>query len=87
MKTIIRKQSGLTTVEYAIGGALISLAIVGSFMLLGDSVSCVINELAGVLDLSDSGNGSGGGDGVGGGRGGGDGRGGGGGVGGGSDCL
>ena len=79
MKINIRKQSGLTTVEYAIAGALISAAVVVGFMSLGDSVSCSINALAGFSDSSGSGKG--------GGRGGGFGRGGGGGVGGSSECL
>ncbi len=37
-----REEEGLTTVEYAIGGALVSLAIVVAFRALGVRISQVI---------------------------------------------
>lgn len=41
----IREEEGLTVVEYAIAGALISLAVVGAFTDLGDAVDTAIGEL------------------------------------------
>ena len=38
-------ESGLTTVEYAVAGALISLAVVGAFTLLGTKVGNVITAI------------------------------------------
>lgn len=43
------KQKGLTTVEYAVGGALITLAVVGAFTNLGTAVLTVINNITGAL--------------------------------------
>ena len=49
MKQAVHKfltdESGLTTVEYAVAGALVSLAVVGAFELLGTEVSGVITDL------------------------------------------
>lgn len=39
------KQKGLTTVEYAIGGSLVGLAVVTAFNLLGQDVGNVINDI------------------------------------------
>ncbi len=41
--------SGLTTVEYAIAGALISLAVIGAFTALGVSVGGTIAAITAVL--------------------------------------
>ena len=53
MKQAIRKfltnESGLTTVEYAVAGALVSLAVVGAFQLLGAEVGTTINKLTAVV--------------------------------------
>jgi pilus assembly protein Flp/PilA len=53
MKTIIAKflkdESGLTTVEYAVAGALISVAVIGAFTALGGSVGGTITIIDGVL--------------------------------------
>ena len=50
MKQVVNKfltdESGLTTVEYAIAGALVAATIVLSFSLLGDEVDRTINKLA-----------------------------------------
>jgi pilus assembly protein Flp/PilA len=51
-KTIIRffaDESGFTTVEYAVAGALISIALIGAFITLGGSVAGMINSLDAVL--------------------------------------
>jgi pilus assembly protein Flp/PilA len=53
MKEMIRKfcrdEQGLTTVEYAVAGALITVAVVGAFTLLGNSVAGTINTIEAVL--------------------------------------
>ena len=41
----IREEEGLTIVEYAVAGALISLAVVGAFQLLGARVGVVIDGI------------------------------------------
>jgi len=38
-------ESGLTTVEYAIAGALVSVAVVGAFLALGGQISTTIGLL------------------------------------------
>ncbi|HEX9877794.1 MAG TPA: Flp family type IVb pilin [Gammaproteobacteria bacterium] len=38
----LRDERGLTTVEYAVAGGLISLAVVGAFQALGLTVSGII---------------------------------------------
>jgi pilus assembly protein Flp/PilA len=45
----LRNQKGLTTVEYAVAGGLISLVLVGGFQLLGTSVDGVIRAIAAAL--------------------------------------
>ena len=42
-------ESGLTTVEYAVAGALISLAVVGAFGALGANVSRVTSSFNKIL--------------------------------------
>ena len=42
----VRDEEGLTVVEYAVAGGLISLAVVGAFTTLGGKVSAVISDLA-----------------------------------------
>lgn len=39
------KQKGLTTVEYAVAGALVAAAVVAAFTALGVQVGAVINNL------------------------------------------
>jgi pilus assembly protein Flp/PilA len=45
----IRDEEGLTTVEYAVAGALTTVAVVGAFTLLGQSVAGTINTIEAVL--------------------------------------
>ncbi len=42
-------ESGLTTVEYAMAGALVSIALIAAFITLGGSVAGVINGIDGLL--------------------------------------
>lgn len=41
----IREEEGLTVVEYAIAGALVSIAVVTAFTNLGEAVGVAIGEL------------------------------------------
>ena len=45
-----KKEEGLTTVEYAIAGGLVSAGVIGAFQLLGTGVFNVINYLQGALN-------------------------------------
>jgi len=45
IKAFLADEEGLTTVEYAIAGSLVGLAVVASFTELGDSVGDVITGL------------------------------------------
>ncbi len=49
MVAMRKSQKGLTTVEYAIAGGLISAAVIGGFTFLGTSVAAVINALGTAL--------------------------------------
>lgn len=49
MMALRKSQKGLTTVEYAIAGGLISAAVIAAFTLLGGNVALVINALAAAL--------------------------------------
>lgn len=40
-----REEEGLTTVEYAVAGTLIALAVVAAFTLLGNTVAGAIGEI------------------------------------------
>jgi pilus assembly protein Flp/PilA len=44
-----KDEEGLTTVEYAVAGALISLAVVAAFTGLGAQVSAVITAITAAL--------------------------------------
>ena len=45
----VSNEEGLTTVEYAIAGALVGAGVIGAFTLLGGNVRNVINLIAGVI--------------------------------------
>ncbi len=45
----LRDEEGLTTVEYAIAGTLIGLAVVAAFTQLGNSVGNAINAIDAVV--------------------------------------
>ena len=44
-----RSQRGLTTVEYAIAGALVGVAVIAAFLALGPAVANVINNIVTAL--------------------------------------
>jgi len=45
----LQDEEGLTTVEYAIAGALVGAAVIGAFQALGVTVGDVINGIQGIL--------------------------------------
>ena len=45
----VSNEEGLTTVEYAIAGAMVGAAVIGAFTLLGGNVKNVITAIAGVI--------------------------------------
>ncbi len=45
LSDFLRDEEGLTTVEYAIAGGLVGLAVVTAFQLLGDQVGIVIDSI------------------------------------------
>ena len=64
-----RRQRGLSTVEYAVAGALMTVGVVMSFTSLGGAVDEAIGNLAGSLQVADAGSGAGSNSGIGGGAG------------------
>ena len=54
IKTAVMKfdedEDGLTIVEYAVAGGLITLSVVAAFQLLGDSVNANLTALKGAVD-------------------------------------
>ena len=50
LTTVWRNEEGLTTVEYAIAGALVGLAVVTMFTNLGTAVSGVISNLVSAVN-------------------------------------
>lgn len=49
VKNFLKNEDGLTTVEYAIAGALVAAAVVAAFTNLGAQVAARIGQLAGVV--------------------------------------
>jgi pilus assembly protein Flp/PilA len=49
IKRFVSEEEGLTTVEYAIAGALVGLAVITSFTTLGTTVAGVIDGIVAVL--------------------------------------
>ena len=45
ISAFLREDEGLTTVEYAVAGVLVSIAVVGAFRALGVQVGASINAL------------------------------------------
>lgn len=50
IREFLRDEEGLTTVEYAIAGTLIGLAVVAAFTQLGNAVGNAINNLENVIE-------------------------------------
>lgn len=51
LKNLVKDESGLTTVEYAVGAAVVTLGGIAAFALLGGNVAAVINDLAGKITV------------------------------------
>ena len=49
IKLFITKEEGLTTVEYAVAGAVIASAVLAAFTGLGGAVATKIGEITGVI--------------------------------------
>lgn len=47
---LLQDEKGLTTVEYAVAGALIAAALVVTFQTLGLSVAGVLNNMAALVN-------------------------------------
>jgi len=45
IRKFIKEEEGLTTVEYAVAGTLIALAVIAAFTQLGEQVGENINEI------------------------------------------
>lgn len=45
VKAFCKEEEGLTVVEYAVAGGLISLAVIGAFQALGLTVAGIINNI------------------------------------------
>ena len=49
IKKFLIEEEGLTTVEYAIAGALVGAAVIGAFRALGVQVTTEISQITGEL--------------------------------------
>ena len=49
IRNFLREEEGLTTVEYAVAGALVSAAVIGAFTVLGTQVDTVIRTVCGAF--------------------------------------
>ena len=49
LSAFLRAEEGLTTVEYAIAGGLVGLAVIGAFQALGLTVAGIIEQIEAVL--------------------------------------
>jgi len=50
LASFIKEEDGLTTVEYAVAGTLVALAVVGAFTQLGSTVGSSINRIENIID-------------------------------------
>jgi pilus assembly protein Flp/PilA len=50
IKKFLRDETGLELSEYAVAAALIAMAVVGAFSLLGTAISGKIDKLSGVIN-------------------------------------
>jgi Flp pilus assembly pilin Flp len=48
--TTLQRQRGLTTVEYAIGGALIAVVVIAALLIFGPTVAQVFNGIEDKID-------------------------------------
>ena len=49
IRNFLKEEEGLTTVEYAVAGALVSAAVIGAFTILGTQVDTVIRTVCGAF--------------------------------------
>ena len=49
IKKFLLEEEGLTTVEYAIAGALVGAAVIGAFRLLGQQVTTEVTDITTAL--------------------------------------
>lgn len=52
IKKFLADEEGLTIVEYAVAGGLITLGVVAAFTLLGDAVDGKITQIAGTVSAA-----------------------------------
>ena len=50
LEYFINEDNGLTTVEYAVAGTLIALAVVAAFTQLGNAIGNSINRLENIVE-------------------------------------
>ena len=50
IKKFLRDETGLELSEYAVAAALVAIAVVGAFGLLGDAITGKIEELTGHIN-------------------------------------
>ena len=50
LASFIKEEDGLTTVEYAVAGTLVALAVVTAFTQLGNAVGNSINAIENVIE-------------------------------------
>lgn len=50
IKKFLRDETGLELSEYAVAAALVAIAVVGAFGLLGEAITGKINELTGHIN-------------------------------------
>ena len=50
MTRFLKEEEGLTTVEYAVAGTLVALAVVTAFTQLGNAVGNSINAIENVIE-------------------------------------
>ena len=49
IKNFLRDETGLELSEYAVAAALVAIAVVGAFTLLGGAITAKITQLAGTI--------------------------------------
>ena len=54
IKSFLADEEGLTTVEYAVAGTLIALAVIAAFRLLGTTVGNKIGDITTALNAGGS---------------------------------
>lgn len=50
LRNFLQAEEGLTTVEYAVAGSLIALAVITAFQLLGQHVGTVIGQICAAIN-------------------------------------